>query len=360
MAKATTKKLVPEADGPTGEVTADEIVSMLRERHGDAAAETGKIVPAREYISTQSAMGDFTIGRGGVPCGRITNIYGQEGSAKSTLGYHCLTECQRRGGTSILYDAEGAWDRERADLIGIDYDSLIVLTPKNMEESFAEIKDIIDHIAHRQPNKLICILYDSIAGGMPQAVLDGTIGDAHPAARARLVSDALPDLNDSIRRTNTALILVGQLRNKLEFGGIPGRGPKYTQIADQSLKYWSSLRLSFTKVGVIGEAEAPTGIEVMCYVEKNKVAPPYKRCRFPVMFWDGIDRAKSMLDVAIKIGLVKQVGSWYEVDGYDKKFRGMDFVDVLAAKPDLITAIKAAPELWVKEQEALHAPKVAA
>ncbi len=359
MAKRTSK-VAPSEDEYEGDVTSDEIVAMLRKKHGDHAAETGKITPAREYISTQSAMVDYTIGRPGIPCGRITNIYGQEGSAKSTLGYHCLAETQRRGGKAILYDAEGAWDRERAGLIGINYDDLIMLEPANMEESFAEIKDTIDHMAKRKPDALICILYDSIAGGMPKAVKEGEIGDSHPAARARIVSDALPDLNDSIRRTNTALILVGQLRNKLEFGGIPGQGPKYTQIADQSLKYWSSLRLSFTQVGKIGDADAPTGIEVLCSVLKNKVAPPYKKCRFPVMFWDGIDRAKSMLDVALKIGLVKQVGSWYEVDGYDKKFRGVDFVDVLAAQPGLIDLIRAAPELWVREQETAHASKVAA
>lgn len=345
MARIAKKR--PEADVS---LVLDEegLVDHLQEKFGEHAANE-RIEPARNYISTRCASLDYAIGRAGVPVGRVINFYGQEGSSKSTTLYHILAETQHRDGFAVLWDAEGAYDRERGDRMGINFDRLIRITPSNMEEGFDEIVEIVTTVAPRHPDKLITIGVDSVAACVPKAELEGNIGDVNPGIRARVVSTALAKVNEMIKSTQATLILVGQLRNKLEFGGIPGAGPRYTQIAEQSIKFYSSLRVSFVKVGTVGDKDEPEGIEVLAKVEKNKVAPPYKKTRFVVTFWDGVDRELAMLDVAEKIGRVHKSGSWYEFDG--KKFRASDFVRVLTEAPSLVEEIKAAPERWVREHD---------
>jgi recombination protein RecA len=337
------------APRPDEEFDEHALVELLAEEYGEETVALGKPVPARDYISTQSASLDYAIGRPGIPVGAVTNIFGPEGSGKSTVVNHILAETQRRGGFAVLYDSEGAYDIERGRRMGIDYERLIMLEPDNLERVFDQVEKIVSDVSQKRPDTLITIAIDSVAGAPTKAMLEGSFGDAHPASQAKAVSQALPVLVQKVRRTQTALILVGQLRAKLEFSPIPGQ-QKETQVAEGSIRYYSHLRLRFQKAGEVGEKGSPTGIWTLGYTAKNKTAPPFRTAKFIIDFWSGIDKAQSALDVAQKIGLVQMRGGWYRYG--DRSFRADDFADVLASSEELQAAIAHAPESWIDEMVA--------
>lgn len=339
--KATKPDIAPE------DFDEAAIVSLLADEYGEDSVTLGKPVAARDYISTQSASLDFAIGRPGVPVGGITNIFGPEGSGKSTVVDHILAETQARGGYAVLYDSEGAYDIERGSRIGVDYDRLIMLEPQTLERVFDQVDKIITDVSAKRPDALITIALDSVAGAPTKAMLEGNYGDAHPGTQARAVSQALPVLVQKIRRTKTALLLVGQLRAKLEFSPIPGQ-QKETQIAEGSIRYYSHLRMRFQKSGEVGEKGEPTGIWTHGFIAKNKTAPPYRTTKFIIDFWNGIDRVQSALEVAQRVGLVTLRGGWYKLG--ETSFRGDEFGKVLADNPALVAMIEKAPELWVEER----------
>ena len=329
----------------TGEdLTPEALAVELQTEFGESAASTGKIVEARDYISTQCPLIDYSIGRNGIPTGALTNIYGEEGSGKSTVLYHLLAETILRGGYAILYDAEGAYDYERGERIGIDFSKLIFLTPDHIEGAFDEIEAILNRVSLRNPNALVLIGIDSVAAAVTKAQIEGSYEDSHPAAQARAVSTAMPKLLPSIRKTNTALVVVGQLRAKMSIGPSWG-GPQTTQIAEGSLKYYSFLRMYFRKMGEpYGDKEAPTGIMSLVDIRKNKTAPPYRTTQFPIDFLHGIDIVQSKLTLAVRLGLVDLRGGWYKYG--EDSFRGVDFGDILTKNPDIDEALKLAPLLW--------------
>ena len=336
-----------------GELDEAALVALLAEEYGEESVSLGKPEPARDYISTQSAIVDFAIGRPGVPVGATTNIFGPEGSGKSTLVYHLLAETQRRGGFPVLYDSEGAYDRDRGERIGLDYDRLIVLEPRTLERVFDQIEKIVTTVSAKNPDRLITIAVDSVAGAPSKSMLEGEYGDSHPAAQARAVSQAFPRIIPIIRRTKTALILVGQIRAKIEFSPIPGQ-QKETQVAEGAIRFYSHLRMRLQKSAEEGEKGEPSGIWSQAYMAKNKTAPPYRAAKFLINFWDGIDKTRSALEVAVKVGLVSGCrGGWYYFNG--KGFRGDDFEDGVKRDRELRAMIAKAPELWINE----HAEKQA-
>ncbi len=336
-----------------GELTPAELVAYLHEEMDNESASSGGFVPAREYISTQCATLDFGIGRPGVPTGGITNIYGDESSGKSTVGYHLIAETQRRDGIAILIDTEGAYDYDRGKRIGIDYEELVILTPPTLEEAFDEIEAAIIKIRTRNPDRLALVDFDSIAGESTKASLEGSYSDIHPADRARIVSGALPRLHQkALKGSNAALVLVNQLRAKIEMGPSWG-GSKMTQVAENSLKFWSSLRIHFraanTPITVDARKDSEAiGIDVVGEFKKNKIGPNFKKIQFQIMFWDGINKDAAKLAVAVKVGLVTMGGGWYQVDG--TKFRAADWGKYLSEHPEMDKLIGAAPQLWTMEE----------
>ncbi len=331
-------------------ITPQYITDSLREEYGADTASIGQITEARDYISTQCATLDFALGRPGIPTAGITNIFGDEASGKSTLGYHLLAETQRRNGIAVLCDYEGAYDFDRGKRIGIKFDDLVMITSPTLDGAFDAIESAMRLIRRSDPNRLICIVLDSLAGAPTKASLEAAYGDILPADKARLVSGSLPKLHAVLRETNTALVLVNQLRAKITMGPVWG-GPKETQTAENSLKFWSSVRIHTAAFGApVGDKDAPSGIEVIAHVKKNKCAPPFRQARFIINFWDGIDTAAAKLTLATKLGIVTTGGGWYQYDG-NERFRAGAFASTLAKFPEIDEALAKAPLLWMHEEE---------
>ena len=338
-----------------GDLSAADIIAHIKEEYGEDAVRTGIEIHPRSYISTQCAALDYALGIKGVPTSGITNLYGDESSGKSSTSYHILAETQARGGVGILIDTESAWDGERAERIGIVTKDLVRLEPDTLEDGFDEIEDTIRFIRHRDDDRLVCIVYDSVAGGATKASLSGSYADIHPADRARFVSGALPRLHlKSLKNSNVAFILVNQLRDKIEMGPTWG-GKKQTQVAENSIKFWSGVRIHFratsTPITVDGKRDSePLGIEVVADVKKNKAGGRANtKAQFQIMYWDGINKTESKLVVAIKTGLVAQGGGWYHCEG--DRFRGSQWAAYLKEHPDLEPLLAEAPLLWKLEKE---------
>lgn len=330
------------------ELTPESLAAGLSKEYGEDAASTGKMMPARDYISTQTPTMDFALGRKGVPVGRITNIYGQEGSAKSSLAYHILAETMRLGGIGVLYDSEGAYDYDRCKRIGIDHSKLVMIDAPHFEQASDEFMDILRQ-SRLKPGRLICAVWDSLAATPTKRELEAKTEELRPGEQARLISGMMRPLNQLVVHTNTALILVNQLRSKISMGGMPvyNTDSIYTQAGEQSIKFYSSVRINMRQAGKVGDKDEPDGIVVKAQVTKNKLAPGYRKAEFNVMDWDGIDTALATLDIAERIGLVQRNSSWYTFD--DKKFQASKWPEILAANPSIGEAVAEAPELWVKD-----------
>lgn len=341
------KKITDEGgEDEGGELTPESITNSLIKTHGEGAVTSGSMVPARDYISTQCPSVDFALGRRGVPVGRITNIYGQEGSAKSTLAYHILAETQRLGGIAILYDSEGAYDYDRCKRIGIDHEKLLLLEPPHFEQAADEFMDILRQ-SKEKPGRLLCLVWDSIAATPTKRELEAKTEELRPGEQARLISQMMRPFNNLVVHTNTALILVNQLRTKIQMGGMPvyNTDSIYTQAGEQSIKFYSSVRLNLRAAGKVGDKDEPDGVLIKAQVTKNKVGPGYRRAEFKVMDWDGIDQVDATLDVAERIGVVKRNGSWYAIG--EEKFQASKAAEVLAAHPEVVKAVREAPESWI-------------
>ncbi len=267
---------------------------------GDKAAEK-----SIAFVPTGSIALDIALGIGGVPRGRIVEIYGPESSGKTTLVQHIIAEAQKLGGTAALIDAEHAFDPVYAAKTGVNVENLLVSQPDTGEQALDIAETLI------RSNAVDVIAIDSVAALVPRAEIEGEIGDNFVALQARLMSQALRRITGSTSRSNCVVIFTNQLRMKI---GVMFGNPEITP-GGKALKYYASVRLEIRKTQSIKEGEVATGIKAVVKVVKNKVAPPFRTAEFDIMFNEGISREGNIIDVGVELGVVKKAGSWFEFNG---------------------------------------------
>ncbi|HXV86609.1 MAG TPA: recombinase RecA [Gemmatimonadales bacterium] len=254
-----------------------------------------------DAIPTGAINLDAAIGVGGIPRGRITEVYGPESSGKTTLALHVAASAQRRGGVAAYIDAEHALDVEYAKKLGVEIENLLVSQPDTGEEAL-EIAEILV-----RSGALDVIVVDSVAALVPKAEIEGDMGDSHMGLQARLMSQALRKLAGSINRSRTTVIFINQLREKI---GVMFGNPE-TTTGGRALKFYASVRLDVRRIGPVKDREAIVGSRVRVKVVKNKVAPPFKQAEFDIMFDEGISHCALLVDLASELGIIEKSGAWY-------------------------------------------------
>ncbi len=252
-------------------------------------------------IPTGAISLDMALGVGGVPRGRITEIYGQESSGKTTLAYHIVAEAQKLGGVAAFVDAEHSVDAAYAARLGVDIDSLLVSQPDTGEEAL----EIVDALV--RSGAVDIVVLDSVAALVPKAEIEGDMGDSHMGLQARLMSQALRKIGGSLNKSNTAAIFINQIREKI---GVMFGNPETTP-GGRALKFWASVRLEVRRIETLKVSGEAVGTRVRVKVAKNKVGPPFKNAEFDIMFSQGISKSGGLLDVAVDMGLVTKTGTWF-------------------------------------------------
>ncbi len=289
-----------------------------------------------EVISTGSLGLDIALGVGGLPKGRVIEIYGPESSGKTTLTLQVIAQCQKQGGTAAFVDAEHALDPIYAQKLGVNVDELLVSQPDNGEQAL-EIADMLV-----RSNAVDIVVVDSVAALTPKAEIEGDMGDSHVGLQARLMSQALRKLTGNIKRSNTLVIFINQIRMKI---GVMFGNPE-TTTGGNALKFYASVRLDIRRIGSIKKGEDITGSETRVKVVKNKVAPPFKQAEFEILYGEGISREGELVDLGVKQGLIGKAGAWYSYKG-EKIGQGKDnarnfLKEHPEAAAEIETAIRAA------------------
>lgn len=285
-----------------------------------------------EVVSTGSLGLDIALGVGGLPRGRIIEIYGPEASGKTTLTLQTIAQCQKGGGTCAFVDAEHALDPVYAEKLGVNVDELLVSQPDTGEQAL-EITDMLV-----RSNAVDMVVVDSVAALTPKAEIEGDMGDSHMGLQARLMSQALRKLTANIKKSNTLVIFINQIRMKI---GVMFGNPE-TTTGGNALKFYSSVRLDIRRIGAIKKGEEILGNETRVKVVKNKVAPPFKQTQFDILYGKGISLHGEILDYGVKLGLVDKAGAWYSYKG-DKIGQGKDNArHFLIEHPEISDEIEAA------------------
>ena len=282
-----------------------------------------------DVISTGSIGLDIAVGIGGLPKGRIIEVYGPESSGKTTVALHTVAEAQKQGGIAAFIDAEHALDPVYAKALGVDIDNLIISQPDTGEQALEIAEALI------RSGAIDIIVVDSVAALVPRAEIEGDMGDSHVGLQARLMSQALRKLTGSIKKSNCVAIFINQLREKV---GVMFGNPE-TTTGGRALKFYSSVRLDVRKIDTIKQGDKVLGSRTRVKVVKNKVAPPFKQAEFDIMYGEGISKVGDLLDIASDIDIVKKSGAWYS---YNETKLGQGRENVkkfLQDNPDLIKEI---------------------
>ena len=284
----------------------DTVFSQIEKQFGEGSlmklgAENIKKIPA---ISTGALAIDLALGIGGVPKGRVIEIYGPESSGKTTLSLHIAAEAQKAGGVAAFIDAEHALDPIYASALGVDVDELLVSQPDTGEQALEIANMLIDS------EGVDVVVIDSVAALVPQAEIDGEMGQSHVGLQARLMSQALRKLTSSINKTQTTVIFINQIREKI---GVMWGSPETTS-GGRALKFYASVRIDIRRIETLKIGAEMIGNRVRAKIVKNKVAPPFKEAQFDIMFGQGISREGSLLDVGVDHGIVRKAGAWFTYD----------------------------------------------
>jgi len=287
-----------------------------------------------EAISTGSLGLDIALGIGGLPRGRIVEIYGPESSGKTTLALHAIAEAQKTGGIAAFVDAEHALDPVYARKLGVDIDELIVSQPDTGEQAL----EIVDTLV--RSNAIDVLVIDSVAALVPRAEIEGEMGDSHVGLQARLMSQALRKLTGSISRSRCLVIFINQVRMKI---GVMYGNPE-TTTGGNALKFYASVRLDIRRTGQIKDREDIVGNATRVKVVKNKVAPPFKQVEFDIMYGEGVSKIGELLDIGVKAGLVEKSGAWFSYDS----------VRIGQGRENAKTYLKEHPEMADKLEKAIR------
>jgi recombination protein RecA len=283
-----------------------------------------------EVISTGSLGLDIALGIGGLPRGRVIEIYGPESSGKTTLTLQVIAEAQKLGGTAAFIDAEHALDPGYAEKLGVDVDELLVSQPDTGEQAL-EITDMLV-----RSGSIDVVVVDSVAALTPKAEIEGDMGDSHMGLQARLMSQALRKLTGNIQRSNTMVIFINQIRMKI---GVMFGSPE-TTTGGNALKFYSSVRLDIRRIGAIKKGEEIVGNETRVKVVKNKVSPPFKKAEFQILYGEGISREAELIDLGVEHGFVEKSGAWYSY-GEDRIGQGKEKVrEFLKENPAVASEIE--------------------
>ncbi len=292
-----------------------------------------------DVIPTGSVSLNYALGVGGFPRGRIIEIYGPESSGKTTLAIHAIAEAQKLGGIAAIIDAEHAFDRFYAEKLGVDVNNLLISQPDNGEQALEIAEQLI------RSSAIDILVVDSVAALTPKSEIEGDMGDRNVGLQARLMSQAMRKLTGTISRTNTTCIFINQLREKI--GAM--FGPSETTTGGNALKFYASVRIDIRSSTTIKDGENVLGRHTKVKITKNKVAPPFKRAEFDIMFGEGISRSGELVDMGVEYGIIQKSGSWFSYDG-SRLAQGRD-----AAKKMLQDNPELADEIEAKIMEALKA-----
>ena len=283
-----------------------------------------------ETVPTGSLSLDIALGLGGLPKGRIIEIYGPESSGKTTLAIHAIAEAQKAGGVAAFIDAEHAFDRFYAEKLGVNVNELIISQPDNGEQAL----EIADQLI--RSSAIDILIVDSVAALTPKAEIEGDMGDNRVGLQARLMSQALRKLTATISKTNTCCIFINQLREKI---GVMFGNPE-TTTGGNALKFYSSVRLDIRRVTTLKDGDTPIGNQVRVKVVKNKVAPPFRKAEFEITFGEGISKAGEVVDLGVQYGIIKKSGSWFSY-GESRLGQGRDAVKkIIKDNPELCEEIE--------------------